>query len=123
MQDRTPRVNDATTPPQSNNHRDDANSFNGTRKLVRPRLPARERRHDPHGEDPLSHAMQETLPNVESSPCRISRVTVIAVCGIPLAIAASTTRKSAGPPGNPLRSCTPQLARTASDVAMTRIGA
>lgn len=63
MQNRTPRVNDATLAAQQ----DDANIFNGTRKLVRPRLPARERRHDPHTEDPLSHAMQETLPNVESS--------------------------------------------------------
>ena len=66
MPNRTPRVNDATTPPPAN-RKDDANSFNGTRKLVRPRLPARERRHDPHGEDPLSHAMQEALPNLESS--------------------------------------------------------
>lgn len=56
-------MNDATLAAQQ----DDANIFNGTRKLVRPRLPARERRHDPHTEDPLSHAMQETLPNVESS--------------------------------------------------------
>jgi sRNA-binding regulator protein Hfq len=48
--------------------RADANSFNGTRKLVRPRLPAGERRHDPlHSEDPLTHAMQDSLPNVESS--------------------------------------------------------
>jgi sRNA-binding regulator protein Hfq len=67
MQNRTSRVNDTTTPPQSNTRKDDAGSFNGTRKLVRPRLPARERRHDPHAEDPLSHAMQETLPNLESS--------------------------------------------------------
>lgn len=62
-QNRTPRVSDAIIPtPQ-----DDANAFNGTRKLVRPRLPARERRHDPHGEDPLSHAMLESLPTLESS--------------------------------------------------------
>lgn len=48
--------------------RADANNFNGTRKLVRPRLPAGERRHDPqHGEDPLTHAMQDNLPNLESS--------------------------------------------------------
>ncbi len=60
-------MNDLTTPPQLNDRKDDANSFNGTRKLVRPRLPARERRHDPHAEDPLTHAMQETLPNLESS--------------------------------------------------------
>lgn len=60
-------MNDLTTPPQLNDRKDDANSFNGTRKLVRPRLPTRERRHDPHAEDPLTHAMQETLPNLESS--------------------------------------------------------
>ena len=48
--------------------RPDPNSFNGTRKLVRPRLPIGERRHDPlYGEDPLTHAMQDNLPNVESS--------------------------------------------------------
>jgi RNA chaperone Hfq len=46
----------------------DAASFNGTRKLVRPRLPARERRYEmPFAEDPLSHAMQDALPNLESS--------------------------------------------------------
>jgi RNA chaperone Hfq len=34
------------------------NTFNGTRKLVRPQLPAGDRRRDPgHTEDPLSHAM------------------------------------------------------------------
>ena len=34
------------------------NSFNGTRKLVRPTLPPVERRRDPvHTEDPLTHAM------------------------------------------------------------------
>jgi len=36
----------------------DDNSFNGTRKLIRPQLPHGERRRDPlHGEDPLSHAL------------------------------------------------------------------
>jgi len=35
-------------------HKDD-NSFNGTRKLIRPQLPPSERRRDPtHGEDPLT---------------------------------------------------------------------
>lgn len=63
MQKRTPRVNDATIPART----EDANTFNGTRKLVRPTLPARERRHDPHAEDPLSHAMQDSSPNLESS--------------------------------------------------------
>lgn len=42
-------------------------TFNGTRKLVRPRLPARERRRDPHAEDPLTHAMQDSSPTLESS--------------------------------------------------------
>ena len=46
---------------------EDVNTFNGTRKLVRPQLPARERRHDPYGEDPLSHALQENMPTIESS--------------------------------------------------------
>jgi len=63
MQNRTSRVNDAT----DSIRQEDTNSFNGTRKLVRPRLPARERRHDPHTEDPLTHAMQDSLPSLESS--------------------------------------------------------
>ncbi|HEY4354193.1 MAG TPA: RNA chaperone Hfq [Acidobacteriaceae bacterium] len=34
------------------------NAFNGTRKLIRPHLPAGERRRDPvYTEDPLTHAM------------------------------------------------------------------
>lgn len=42
--------------------------FNGTRKLIRPRLLGNERRHDPlYGEDPLTHAMQEHHSAVESS--------------------------------------------------------
>lgn len=46
----------------------DAGTFNGTRKLIRPRLPARDRRHEmPFAEDPLSHALQDMLPNIESS--------------------------------------------------------
>ncbi len=37
--------------------RGDDNSFNGTRKLIRPQLPPVERRRDPvHAEDPLTHA-------------------------------------------------------------------
>ena len=37
----------------------DDNTFNGTRKLVRPRLPLAERRRDPvHTEAPLPHAMR-----------------------------------------------------------------
>jgi RNA chaperone Hfq len=36
----------------------DPNAFNGTRKLVRPQLPAHDRRREaPFAEDPLSHAM------------------------------------------------------------------
>lgn len=48
-------------------HRDD--TFNGTRKLIRPRLSAEARRRDPvHQEDPLSHAMApEGHATVESS--------------------------------------------------------
>jgi sRNA-binding regulator protein Hfq len=38
--------------------RNDDNTFNGTRKLIRPHLPPVERRRAPiHTEDPLSHAM------------------------------------------------------------------
>lgn len=44
-------------------------TFNGTRKLIRPHLPVGERRRDPgHGEDPLSHAMiSDTHGAIESS--------------------------------------------------------
>jgi sRNA-binding regulator protein Hfq len=47
----------------------DDNSFNGTRKLVRPQLPVGERRRDPlYGEDPLSHALVlDTYTTLESS--------------------------------------------------------
>jgi sRNA-binding regulator protein Hfq len=42
--------------------RKDDNSFNGTRKLIRPHLPVGDRRRDPgHAEDPLSHAMTADL--------------------------------------------------------------
>jgi sRNA-binding regulator protein Hfq len=45
----------------------DDNSFNGTRKLIRPQLPAR-RREFTYGEDPLSHAMMmDTYSTLESS--------------------------------------------------------
>jgi RNA chaperone Hfq len=64
MQTRKVRVPNATESAR----REDANSFNGTRKLVRPQLPARERRHDPlYGEDPLSHAMQDATQTVEAT--------------------------------------------------------
>ena len=45
------------------------NTFNGTRKLVRPQLPPVERRRDPvHTEDPLTHAMiSDTHGTPESS--------------------------------------------------------
>ncbi len=45
------------------------NTFNGTRKLVRPTLPPVERRRDPvHTEDPLTHAMiSDTHGTPESS--------------------------------------------------------
>jgi len=43
------------TDDKRSTRRDD--SFNGTRKLIRPRLPLGGRRHDPsQGEDPLTHA-------------------------------------------------------------------
>jgi len=47
----------------------DDNSFNGTRKLVRPTLPPVERRRDPvHTDDPLTHAMiSDTHGTPESS--------------------------------------------------------
>jgi RNA chaperone Hfq len=43
------------------------NSFNGTRKLIRPHLPTpAERRRDPvHTEDPLTHAM---VPDIHGTP-------------------------------------------------------
>ena len=41
----------------ANERRIDVESFSGTRKLIRPKLSATERRRDPaHGGDPLSHA-------------------------------------------------------------------
>jgi host factor-I protein len=49
----------------------EAAAFNGTRKLIRPHLPAQERRrvseHLVYVEDPLSHAMAETHSLTESS--------------------------------------------------------
>jgi RNA chaperone Hfq len=49
--------------------RTEDNTFNGTRKLVRPTLPQVERRRDPvHTEDPLTHAMiSDTHGTPESS--------------------------------------------------------
>ncbi len=49
--------------------RSEDNTFNGTRKLVRPQLPLVERRRDPvHSEDPLTHAtISDTHGTPESS--------------------------------------------------------
>lgn len=49
--------------------RSEDNTFNGTRKLVRPQLPLVERRRDPvHTEDPLTHAtISDTHGTPESS--------------------------------------------------------
>src|ERR1700761_8786798 len=49
-------------------HHDD-NSFNGTRKLIRPQLPTGDRRRESiYGEDPLSHALaMDTYSTLESS--------------------------------------------------------
>jgi sRNA-binding regulator protein Hfq len=46
--------------PEDKSQRNESGSFNGMRRLIRPRLLRGERRHDPnYGKDPLSHAMQE----------------------------------------------------------------
>jgi len=47
----------------------DDNSFNGTRKLIRPQLPASDRRRDPmYSDDPLSHALVADMhSSIESS--------------------------------------------------------
>ena len=51
--------------------RQEAAAFNGTRKLIRPHLPAQERRRTSdyvtHIDDPLTHAMTETHSVTESS--------------------------------------------------------
>ena len=48
--------------------RGDDNTFNGTRKLVRPQLPSVERRRDPvHSEDPLTHALLSDLHGTPES--------------------------------------------------------
>ncbi len=48
--------------------RGDDNTFNGTRKLVRPQLPFVERRRDPiHTEDPLTHALLSDLHGTPES--------------------------------------------------------
>ena len=57
------------TPAKSNgNSRKDDNTFNGTRKLVRPHLSLIERKRDPvHAEDPLTHANIEGHLTLEAS--------------------------------------------------------
>jgi len=51
-----------------NGVRKDDNSFNGTRKLIRPHLTPAERRRDPvHTEDPLTHAMMGDQHGVPES--------------------------------------------------------
>ena len=46
----------------------DDNTFNGTRKLIRPHLPPVERRREPmHTEDPLTHAMVSDQHGVPES--------------------------------------------------------
>ena len=59
---------EALTDSKPTAHKDD-NSFNGTRKLIRPHLPASDRRREAvHAEDPLSHAMTMDMhPSLESS--------------------------------------------------------
>jgi host factor-I protein len=50
--------------------RNEAAAFNGTRKLIRPHLPAQDRRrtdHTAYAEDPLTHAMAEPHSISESS--------------------------------------------------------
>lgn len=48
--------------------RNDDNTFNGTRKLIRPHLPPTERRRDPvHTDDPLTHAMITDVHGVPES--------------------------------------------------------
>ena len=50
----------------ANERRTDADSFSGTRKLIRPKLSATERRRDPsHNGDPLSHAL---VPDSQGTP-------------------------------------------------------
>jgi RNA chaperone Hfq len=54
----------ASAEKKSAPHSDD--TFNGTRKLIRPHLPPAERRRDPvHTEDPLTHAM---VPDGHGTP-------------------------------------------------------
>lgn len=54
---------------EKSTHHNEDNTFNGTRKLIRPHLPAIERRRDPvHTEDPLTHALiADTYAVPESS--------------------------------------------------------
>ena len=52
----------------ANERRTDAESFSGTRKLIRPQLSAVERRRDPsHSGDPLTHAFVSDAHGVQPS--------------------------------------------------------
>jgi sRNA-binding regulator protein Hfq len=52
----------------ANGAKRDDNTFNGTRKLIRPHLPPTERRREPvHTEDPLTHATVSDLHGVPES--------------------------------------------------------
>ena len=52
----------------ANEHRNESESFSGTRKLIRPQLTLAERRRDPsHTGDPLTHAMVPDTQAVQAS--------------------------------------------------------
>ena len=54
--------------PGANERRADAESFSGTRKLIRPKISDTERRRDPsHNVDPLSHALVSDSHGIPSS--------------------------------------------------------
>ncbi len=61
-------VNGNARPSAATNKKDD-NTFNGTRKLIRPHLPpvSERRREAVHTEDPLTHAMLDGHSALESS--------------------------------------------------------
>ncbi len=61
-------IESKSTTKAVNNSRKDDNTFNGTRKLVRPHLSLIERRRDPvHADDPLTHANIDGKSTPESS--------------------------------------------------------
>ena len=70
----TARFERGTSLTEATRDRQEAAAFNGTRKLVRPHLPAKDRRRDVahglhagHVEDPLTHAMESLHTVTESS--------------------------------------------------------